>query len=109
MSTKLRALFTQFIEWLPDQVIALTGEIMRGFMVSVGGMFFYLYHTGELQKLSHHLLVNKWDSDPMAFFLAGVFALLAYQMLQFKRVYEGCRETLAVRRYCRTGRLPYSF
>lgn len=70
-------------------------------------IFGLLAYTGELERLVKHLIDNGLHSEPTAFGITGILALLVIPMLQFQRAYEGCRETLAVRRYQRSGALPY--
>lgn len=103
----LQRLLRALVRRLPDPIIWCIGHFMHFYMASIIGLFGVLSFSGEIKHLFSHIMQHGLQSEPIAFFLLGVLAFLAAQMLQFKEANRYCQELLAVRRY-RRGQAPFS-
>jgi hypothetical protein len=103
----LQTLLIALVRRLPNWVILRIADFMHFCMASIIGLFGYLTWSGEVKHLFTHIIQHGLHSEPVAFFLVGVLAFLAAQMLQFREAQLYCRGLVAVRRYQR-GHAPFS-
>lgn len=103
----LQTLLTRIIRKLPDEVLYCVAWLMHFCMASIIGIFGFLTWNGEIKHLFTHVIQHGLQSEPIAFLLIGILALMTAQMLQFKGAYCYCQQLITVRRYQR-GHVPFS-